>query len=259
MSKLYGLIGKNISYSFSKKYFTEKFKKEKISNCEYKNFDLIRIDQFPKVRRENPNLCGLNVTIPYKEKIISYLDKLHPKASKIGAVNCIKITKKGKLKGYNTDYYGFKKSIQPLLQPHHQKALILGTGGAAKAIAFALEELGILYTFASRTKSENALDYRYVNATTFDNYKIIINCTPLGTHPNIEEFPPITFDYFTPEHLAYDLIYNPEETTFLKKARLKGAITKNGLEMLQLQAEKGWKIWNKNSFCNKLEDETVLK
>lgn len=253
MIKLYGLIGKNISYSFSKKYFTEKFEKEKRTDCIYENFDLTSIAQFPKIRRENPNLCGLNVTIPYKEKIISYLDKIHPKAAKIGAVNCIKITKKGKLKGYNTDYYGFKKSIQPLLQPHHQKALILGTGGAAKAIAFALEELGILYTFVSRTKSENSLDYRYINATTFDNFKIIINCTPLGTHPNVTECPQIPFDYFTSEHIAFDLIYNPEETLFLKQARLRGAITKNGLQMLKLQAEKGWKIWNKNSFGNKIE------
>lgn len=243
----FGLIGKKISYSFSKNYFTKKFEKEQLTNCSYENFDLTSIAQFPKLRREHPDLCGMNVTIPYKEKVITYLDKLHPKAKKIGAVNCIKITKAGKLKGYNTDYYGFKKSIQPLLQKHHQKALILGTGGAAKAIAFALAELGILYTFVSRTKSDNALDYRYVNATTFDNYKIIINCTPLGTLPNIEEFPPIPFDYFTAEHLAYDLIYNPEETSFLRQARLKGASTKNGLEMLQLQAEKGWKIWNKNS------------
>lgn len=259
MSRLFGLIGKNISYSFSKKYFTEKFEKERLTDCEYENFDLIRIAQFPKIRRENPTICGMNVTIPYKEKIIPYLDKIHPKAEKIGAVNCIKITKKGKLKGYNTDYYGFKKSIQPLLQSHHQKALILGTGGAAKAIAFALDELGILYTFASRSKTENSLDYRFINATTFDNFKIIINCTPLGTHPTIEEYPPIPFDFLTPEHLAYDLIYNPEETIFLKQARLKGAVTKNGLEMLQIQAEKGWEIWNKNSFCNKTESDSPLK
>jgi len=257
MSKLFGLIGKNIAYSFSKNYFTKKFAKEKKTDCIYENFDLVSIAQFPKIRREHPDFCGMNVTIPYKEKIIPYLDKLHPKAVKIGAVNCIKITKKGKLKGYNTDYYGFKKSINPLIQLHHQKALILGTGGAAKAVAFALDELGILYAFASRTKSDNALDYRYINATTFDNFKIIINCTPLGTHPNIEECPPIPFDYFTPEHLAYDLIYNPEETTFLRQARLKGAITKNGLEMLQLQAEKGWKIWNKNSFCTTLNDDST--
>lgn len=245
MNKMFGLIGKNISYSFSKKYFTTKFEKEELIGNSYENFDLQAITQFPKIIRENPNLKGLNVTIPYKEKIIPYLNKLNEKATKIGAVNCIKFTKKGKLKGYNTDYYGFKKSIEPLLQPHHQKALILGTGGASKAVAFALEELGILHTFVSRSKKEDAMDYKYINATTFDNFQILINCTPLGTHPNLEEFPPIPYDFFTEEHIAFDLIYNPEETEFLKRAKAKNAVTKNGYEMLVLQAEKGWKIWNK--------------
>jgi shikimate dehydrogenase len=258
MNKLFGLIGKNIGYSFSKKYFTEKFEKEQLNDCSYENFDLSAISQFPKLLRENPTLCGLNITIPYKEKILPYLDKISKNAQKIGAVNCIKFTKKGKLKGYNTDYYGFKKSILPLLRPHHQKALILGTGGASKAVAFALEELGILYTFVSRSKKENALDYKYINATTFDNYQLIINCTPLGTHPNIEECPPIPYDYFTPEHIAYDLIYNPEETLFLKHAKSKGAVTKNGYEMLVLQAEKGWKIWNKNSISTFSNTDTVI-
>lgn len=245
MSKHFGLIGKNISYSFSKKYFTNKFEKEEIPDCLYENFDLQTIAQFPKIIRENPDLTGLNVTIPYKEKIIPLLDTLTKKAAKIGAVNCIKVTRKGKLKGYNTDYFGFKKSLEPLLQPYHQKALILGTGGASKAVAFALEELGILYTFVSRSKKENALDYKYVNATTFDNYQIIINCTPLGTYPGIEECPPIPYNFFTEEHIAFDLIYNPEQTEFLKRAKAGNAIVKNGYEMLVLQAEKGWKIWNK--------------
>ena len=244
-NKRFGLIGKNISYSFSKKYFTEKFEKEKLEKCSYENFDLQTISQFPKIYRENKDLKGLNVTIPYKEKIIPYLDQLDKNASKIGAVNCIKFTKKGKLKGYNTDYFGFKKSIQPLLQPHHQKALILGTGGASKAIAFALNKLGILYTFVSRSRKEDALDYKYINATTFDNYQIIINCTPLGTHPNLAECPPLPYEFFTSEHLAFDLIYNPEESEFLKRAKTNNAVTKNGYQMLVLQAEKGWKIWNK--------------
>lgn len=243
-NRVFGLIGKNISYSFSKKYFTEKFEKEGYSNCSFENFDLASIAQFPKLMRDNPNISGLNVTIPYKEKIIPYLDKLSKKATKIEAVNCIKITKSGKLKGYNTDYYGFKKALQPLLKPHHQKALILGTGGASKAVAFALDELGILYTFVSRSKKENSLDYKFLNATTFDNYQIIINCTPLGTFPNTEDFPPIPYDYFTEDHIAFDLIYNPEETEFLKKAKAKGSTIKNGYEMLLLQAEKGWKTWN---------------
>lgn len=246
MNRLFGLIGKNISYSFSKKYFTEKFEKKGLATTRYENFDLTSIAQFPKLIRENSDLKGLNVTIPYKEKIIPYLDKLSKKATIIGAVNCIKFTSKGKLKGYNTDCYGFKKSLHPLLQSHHQKALILGTGGASKAIAFALEELGILYTFVSRSKKENALDYKYINATTFDNYQIIINCTPLGTFPATDEFPPIPYDFFTPEHIAFDLIYNPVETQFLKLAKAKGAVIKNGYEMLELQAEKSWIIWNKS-------------
>jgi shikimate dehydrogenase len=246
-NRQFGLIGKNIGYSFSKKYFTEKFEKSDLVDYTYENFDLSTIAQFPKLIRENPDLAGLNVTIPYKEKIIPYLDSLSKKARIIGAVNCIKFTAKGTLKGYNTDCYGFKKSLQPLLKPHHQKALILGTGGASKAVAFALQELGILYTFVSRGKTENALDYKYINATTFDNYQIIINCTPLGTFPLVEEFPPIPFDYFSPEHIAFDLIYNPDETTFLKFAKAKGAMIKNGYEMLELQAEKSWRIWNKSA------------
>lgn len=247
MNKRFGLIGKNISYSFSKKYFLEKFEKNELEGYSYENFDLNSIVQFPKLIRENPDLGGLNVTIPYKEKIIPYLDKLSKKAAQIGAVNCIRFTSKGKLKGYNTDWYGFKKSLQPLLQPHHQKALILGSGGASKAVAFALEELGILYAFVTRSKAENSLDYKYINATTFDNYQIIINCTPLGTFPDVDEAPEIPYDYFTSEHIAFDLIYNPEETTFLKLAKAKGAICKNGYEMLVHQAEKNWKVWNKSS------------
>ena len=241
----FGLIGKNIAYSFSKKYFTEKFAAGNLLDCAYDNFDIQSIEAFPQLITDNPQLKGLNVTIPYKEAVIPYLDQLSDKAAKIGAVNVIRFTKKGNLKGYNSDYYGFMKSLEPLLQPHHQKALILGTGGAAKAVAFALKQLGILYTFVSREEKENAIDYERINATTFDNYHIIINCTPLGTSPNTDAFPPIPFEYFTNKHIAFDLIYNPEETEFLKKAKQQGAITKNGYEMLVLQAEKAWKIWNK--------------
>jgi len=243
--KRYGLIGRNISYSFSKKYFKEKFSAELFNDCTYENFDIESIESFSEIIKNNPDLKGLNVTIPYKETIIPYLDKLSKKATLIGAVNVIRFTKNGKLKGYNSDYYGFKKSIEPLLQPHHKKALILGTGGAAKAVAFALEELDIFYTFVSREAGENSIDYNRVNITSFDNYQIIINCTPLGTKPNTKDFPPIPYEYFTPQHLAYDLIYNPAETQFLKKAKKKGATIKNGYEMLVLQAEKAWNIWNK--------------
>ncbi|NHM07928.1 shikimate dehydrogenase [Flavobacterium sp. CYK-4] len=242
--KVYGLIGKNIEYSFSKKYFTERFANTNAEDCIYENFNLLSIEDFPELIQTRKDIVGLNVTIPYKEAVIPYLDKLSKKAQKIGAVNVIRFTKKRKLKGYNSDYYGFKKSIQPLLQPHHQKALILGTGGASKAVAFALSELEIPYVFASRESHPNAIPYERVNSTTFDNYQIIINTTPLGTSPNTEEFPPIPYDFFTEKHLAYDLIYNPEETQFLKKAKKKGSLTKNGLEMLILQAEKAWRIWN---------------
>jgi shikimate dehydrogenase len=244
-NKKYGLIGKDIAYSFSKKYFTDKFALGNLDDCLYENFELQTIEEFPKLITANTNLIGLNVTIPYKEAILPYLHKLSPSAAQIGAVNVIRFTKKGKLKGYNSDYHGFMKSLKPLLEPHHKKALILGTGGAAKAVAFALNKLGILYAFVSREATENTIDYNRMNATTFDNYHIIINCTPLGTSPNNKEFPPIPYEYFTNKHIAFDLVYNPEETVFLKKAKKKGAVTKNGYEMLVFQAEKAWKIWNK--------------
>jgi shikimate dehydrogenase len=243
--KRFGLLGRNINYSFSKGYFTDKFNDENFTGCSYENFDIPEIVVFPEIIKNNPDLKGLNVTIPYKETVMPFLDKLSKKAAQIGAVNTIKITKKGKLKGYNTDYYGFKKSLKPLLQPHHKKALILGTGGASKGVAYALDELGILYTFVSREAKENTIDYNRINATTFDNYQIIINCTPVGTSPNTDLFPLIPYEYFTDKHIAYDLIYNPAETQFLKKAKAQGAQIKNGLDMLIFQAEKAWKIWNK--------------
>lgn len=244
-NKKFGLVGKEISYSFSKKYFTEKFSADLFDDFTYENFEIPTIEEFPTILKNNPDLKGLNVTIPYKEAIIPFLDTLSEKAFKIGAVNVIRFTKKGNLKGYNSDWYGFKKSLQPLLQPHHKKALILGTGGAAKAVAFALDELDIFYTFVSRESTEKTISYDRLNATTFDNFQIVINCTPLGTHPNVKEFPPIPYEFFTDKHIAFDLIYNPEVTQFLKKASKKGAVIKNGYEMLVLQAEKAWKIWNK--------------
>lgn len=243
--KRFGLLGRNINYSFSKGYFTDKFNNENFEGCSYENFDIPEINFFTELVKNNPDLKGLNVTIPYKEAVIPFLDKLSKKAVEIGAVNTIKFTKKGKLKGYNTDYYGFKKSLKPLLKPHHKKALILGTGGASKGVAFALDELGILYTFVSRETKENAIDYGRINATTFDNYQIIINSTPVGTSPNTEAFPLIPYEFFTEKHIAYDLIYNPAETQFLKKAKEQGAQIKNGLDMLIFQAEKAWKVWNK--------------
>jgi shikimate dehydrogenase len=223
----------------------EKFSLGNYEDCSYTNFDLQSIEEFPVIIANNSDLKGLNITIPYKETIIPYLDDLSKYATQIGAVNVIRLTKKRKLKGYNSDYYGFKKSLKPLLKPHHTKALILGTGGAAKAIAFALNQLGIFYTYVSREEKEGIINYAQINSKTFDNYHIIINCTPLGTSPNTNELPPIPYDFFTKKHIAFDLIYNPEETLFLKNAKHRGAVTKNGYDMLIFQAEKAWKIWNK--------------
>lgn len=245
LRRRFGLLGRNISYSFSKGYFTEKFSKEHFEGCTYENFDIQEINAFTELKENNTDLNGLNVTIPYKEAVIPFLDKLSKNAAQIGAVNTIKFTKKGKLKGYNTDFYGFKKSLEPLLEPHHKKALILGTGGASKGVAFALDQLDITYTFVSREAKENCIDYSLINATTFDNYQIIINCTPVGTSPNVDLFPLIPYEFFTEKHIAYDLIYNPAETQFLSKAKAQGAQIKNGLDMLIFQAEKAWKIWNK--------------
>ncbi|WP_338733106.1 shikimate dehydrogenase family protein [Mangrovimonas cancribranchiae] len=241
----FGLIGKNIAYSFSKAYFKKKFEKQAI-HASYENFDIDNIEKFPHIITKTQGLKGLNVTIPYKEAIIPFLDKLDKKAKKIGAVNTIKITSKGNLKGYNTDYYGFKKSLKPLLKPHHKRALILGTGGASKAIEQALKKLDIDYMFVSRTPSNKGVfTYNALTKELVSDYQIIINCTPLGTFPNVEDCPKIPYNAITTGHILYDLIYNPEETTFLKLGRKKGAITINGLKMLQLQADKAWTIWNK--------------
>lgn len=241
----YGLIGKNISYSFSKQYFTQKFLEENLPNFAYENFDIPDINQLEFIVAETLYLKGLNVTIPYKEAVFPFLDKVNKKALAIGAVNTIKITKKNKLKGYNTDYYGFKKSIKPFLKPQHKNALILGTGGASKAVAYALHELDIEYTFVSRDPSENQFSYEDLTASVFDDFQIIINCTPVGTFPNVEEFPPLPYSLFTTDHIAFDLIYNPAETAFLRKATAYNAQTINGYKMLVFQAEKAWKIWNK--------------
>lgn len=241
----FGLLGKNISYSFSRNYFENKFKNENIVNVTYENFDISTIESFPVIISETKNLRGLNVTIPYKEAIIPLLDKLDPTAKNIGAVNTIKITKKGLLKGYNTDYYGFKNSLKPLLKKQHKKALILGTGGASKAVAYALKKLNIEYRFVSRTLTGNTIKYESLNKDIIASHLIIINCTPLGTFPNITDCPNIPYNFLTKDHILYDLIYNPEETQFLKNGIPRGCTVTNGLKMLQLQAEKSWKIWNR--------------
>ena len=239
----FGLIGKDISYSFSKTHFTAKFENEELDYL-YENFDVDDISQFPSIVKNNPSILGLNVTIPYKESIISYLDDLNDIAREIGAVNTIKIDASGKLKGYNTDYYGFEKSIEPLLKPHHQKALILGTGGASKGVAYALKNLNIPFDFVSRSNSANA-KYTYDTLTEdiVKDYEIIVNTTPVGTHPNVNECPNIPYDAVGKDHLLYDLIYNPIQTKFLICGEIKGAVITNGFRMLELQAEKSWDIW----------------
>ena len=244
MKKL-GLLGKNISYSFSRNYFAEKFKNDEISNefC-YDNFDIQSINEFLEVLKNNPDLIGMNVTIPYKQEIIPFLDNLSDNAKEIGAVNTIKISSNEKLIGHNTDYFGFTESLKPLLKPHHKKALILGTGGAAKAIAYGLKQLGIEFQYVSRKKTDETISYSELNQEVFDEYQIIINCSPIGTFPNIEDCPDIPYQYLTSNHIAYDLIYNPEKTTFLAKAEAQKSTIKNGYEMLVLQAEKAWEIWN---------------
>jgi shikimate dehydrogenase len=244
MKKL-GLLGKNISYSFSKAYFKKKFENENIKNITYENFDLESIDLLPSLIKNTKNLKGLNVTIPYKEEVMPFLDKINKKARAIGAINTIKITKKGKLVGYNTDFYGFTNSLEPLLKPRHRSALILGTGGASKAVAYSLEQLGISYHYVSRKKSDGvSYTYQTLTESILRQHKIIINCTPLGTFPNIDDCPDIPYSGITKHHILFDLIYNPEETKFLQLGKQQNAVTTNGLNMLKLQAEKSWSIWN---------------
>ncbi|TYA94762.1 shikimate dehydrogenase family protein [Seonamhaeicola marinus] len=247
MIKKLGLLGKNISYSFSRAYFKEKFEKENISGVSYDNFDLESIDVFPSLIKTTEGLQGMNVTIPYKEVVMPFLDEIHEQAAEIGAVNTIKLTENGKLIGFNTDCYGFKESLKPFIKPNHKKALILGTGGASKAVAYTLRELGIEFQYVSRRMKEG-IGYTYDSLTKkiIEEHTIIINCTPLGTFPNIEDCPDIPYDGITENHILFDLIYNPQETKFLNYGKQKQATLINGLLMLELQAEKAWSIWNIN-------------
>ena len=241
--KQFGLIGYPLSHSFSKGYFAEKFAKENIVDCKYDVFPLEKIEDFVELCNDKKNLIGLNVTIPYKEKIIPFLDELDETAANIGAVNTIKFSN-GKKIGYNSDAYGFEMSLKPLLKQHHTKALILGTGGASKAVEYVLKKLGITFQYVSRTKNDKAISYEELNEAIIQHSKLIINTTPIGMYPNVEDAPTIPYNFITDKYLLYDLIYNPEETLFLKKGKEKGAQTKNGLEMLYLQAERSWEIWN---------------
>ncbi|WP_233265963.1 shikimate dehydrogenase [Formosa sp. L2A11] len=244
MNKL-GLLGKQISYSFSNTYFKKKFEDLNITNTTYQNFDLDNISEFPLIFKNNPEVKGLNVTIPYKEQVIPFLDELDEQAKEIGAVNTIKLTKDGKLIGSNTDYYGFKKSIEPYLKPHHDHALILGTGGASKAIAFALKHLNIKFKYVSRSpKNDKTISYNTLMSEGLGENKLIINCSPVGTFPNVDDCPNIPYSDITEDHLLFDLIYNPEETTFLRKGKAQKATILNGYNMLVNQAEKSWEIWD---------------
>ncbi len=244
----FGLIGQSISHSFSKSYFEKKFILENKSNFTYTNFDLQNLNSLHEIITLN-NLVGLNITKPFKELVIPFLNELDITAKQIGAVNCIKITQqhnKPYLVGYNTDYYGFAQSIKPFLEPMHQKALILGTGGGAKAVQYALKNIGVDVYFVTRNDKPafNFFNYTELNEHVFNAFKLIVNCTPLGIFPNVNLLPNIPYNYLTTEHLLFDLIYNPEETLFLKQGKDRGAITINGLNMLKLQADKAWEIWN---------------
>jgi shikimate dehydrogenase len=242
----FGLIGKDIDYSFSKSYFNDKFKKERLPYI-YENFDLKRIHQLSDVLQEHNNLKGLNVTIPYKEEIIPYLNAIDKRARSIGAVNTIRITNQQQLIGYNTDYLGFKRSLKPFLKKNHDRALILGTGGASKAVAYALQTMNIPHDFVSRGSSSTVkFLYSDLTESIIASYPIIINCTPIGTFPEVNECPDIPYEGIGKHHLCYDLIYNPEQTKFLSCGLLQGAQTINGFEMLRIQADEAWKIWMNN-------------
>jgi len=238
----FGLVGKNISYSFSKNFFTQKFSELNLDDYEYQNFDINSISDFPKILASN--VKGLNITIPYKEQVIPFLNEIDEVAKEIGAVNTIKFIGKNQIKGFNTDVYGFEKSLNSVINKTHTKALVLGTGGASKAIIYVLKKLAIDFLIVSRNPLENQIPYNEITEKEIIDHSIIINCTPLGTFPNVDEFPNIPYKYLTEKHLLYDLIYNPAKTKFLLEGEKKGATICNGSKMLEYQAEKSWEIWN---------------
>jgi len=239
----FGLIGYPLSHSFSKKFFTEKFEKEKLIDCKYETYPITLISQLPALIDNNPYLEGLNITIPYKEQVLPFLFQQSEVVRKVKACNCIKI-KNGNLFGFNTDVAGFEISLQKQLNPHHHQALILGTGGAGKAVEFVLEKLNIKYKYVSRKASSQNFSYEQLTALVLKDYTLIINTTPLGMYPNVAEYPPIPYECLTKKHYLFDVIYNPDKTLFLKKGEEHGAIIQNGLDMLIIQAEESWKIWN---------------
>lgn len=238
----YGIIGYPLGHSFSRGFFTEKFARESI-DAQYLNFEIPDVAMLSDVLRDNPELRGLNVTLPHKQAVIPLLDEMSEEAMEIGAVNVIRV-RNGKLKGFNSDIIGFTNSIKPLLQPHHKKALVLGTGGASKAIRVGLNRLGIEWTYVSRSPRDGMVTYEDITAETLQEYTVIVNCSPVGMFPKVDAAPAIPYELLSPQHLLFDCVYNPEETLFMKKGRKQGATVKNGLEMLHLQAIASWKFWN---------------
>ena len=238
----YGIIGFPLGHSFSRAFFTEKFQKEHI-DAEYVNFEIPSAHLLPEIVRSNPHLRGLNVTLPYKEAVIPMLDSMSDEAREIGAVNVIQV-REGRLKGFNSDIIGFMGSLRPLLKPWHQHALVLGTGGASRAIRVGLERVGLDWTYVSRTAAEGRLTYAALTPEVMEHYQVIVNCSPVGMFPKVDACPDIPYHLLSPRHLLYDLVYNPEETLFLKRGAQQGATIKNGLEMLHLQALASWEFWN---------------
>lgn len=238
----YGIIGYPLGHSFSRAFFTEKFQREHI-DAEYVNFEIPSADMLPGIVQANPNLRGLNVTLPHKEAVIPMLDELSDEAKEIGAVNVIRV-RDGRLKGFNSDIIGFMDSIRLLLKPWHQHALVLGTGGASRAIRVGLQRLGIQWTYVSRTPAPGRLTYADLTSELMEHYQVIVNCSPVGMFPRMDACPDIPYQLLTGRHLLYDLVYNPQETLFLKRGAEHGAAVKNGLEMLHLQALASWRFWN---------------
>lgn len=242
----YGLIGYPLGHSFSISYFNQKFEDEGI-DAVYENFEIPSVELLPEVLASNPDLRGLNVTIPYKEKVISYLDNISPEARAIGAVNVIKVSHEGNrisLKGYNSDVIGFTQSIEPMLEKWHKKALILGTGGASKAVNYGLKSLGLETVFVSRFEREGCIQYKDITPDVVKEYNVIVNCTPCGMYPHTEECPQLPYEAMDTHTILYDLIYNPDQTLFMKRGAARGASVKNGLEMLLLQAFASWEFWH---------------
>lgn len=238
----YGIIGYPLGHSFSRAFFTEKFQREHI-DAEYVNFEIASANMLPGIVQANPNLRGLNVTLPHKEAVIPMLNELSDEAKEIGAVNVIRV-RDGRLKGFNSDIIGFMDSIRPLLKSWHQHALVLGTGGASRAIRVGLQRLGIEWTYVSRTPALGRLTYSELTPQLMEHYQVIVNCSPVGMFPHVDACPDIPYHLLTHRHLLYDLVYNPEETLFLKRGAERGATVKNGLEMLHLQALASWRFWN---------------